>query len=76
MRRFYMKIKEVAINELGELTPRDLFKVYDFMVSIRDKKNNQLIRRHPSAYIRVRQILKECRGSLSNDILLNREDRI
>ena len=71
-----MKLKEQAIRNLDELRPEALAKVYDLIIEL--KKANQVEKRKTTtaAYIKVREALKNCKGSLSDDIVKEREDRI
>lgn len=68
-----MKIKEEAIKELETLRPAELLKVYDLIFSLKEKKQIEVPN---AAYLKVREALRQCRGSLSEDVLLGREDRI
>ena len=65
-------------KELDELKPEALAKVYDLITEL--KRINQAKKNKPTAaaadYIKVREALKQCKGSLSEDIMLEREDRI
>ncbi len=71
-----MKIKERAIKDLEALKPADLLIVYDLILSLKGKMPKQRVKELLPAYKRVREALKQCKGSLSEDILLAREDRI
>lgn len=71
-----MKIKEQTIKELDTLEPSELSIVYDLILSLKGKAKEKKVVKPLKAYQRVREILKSCKGSLSNDILLTREDRI
>ena len=71
-----MKIKEETIKELENLKPNELIMVYDLILSLRGRKPRQGNRKKLSSYIQVRNALKQCKGSLSEDILSFREDRI
>jgi gentisate 1,2-dioxygenase len=61
---------------LNELKPQALAKVYDLITEL--KQMNQAKKSKPTAadYIKVRKALKQCKGSLSEDIILERENRI
>jgi hypothetical protein len=63
-----LNIKEQTIKELDELKPQALAKVYD-LITPKSKST-------AADYIKVREALKQCKGSLSEDIMLEREDRI
>lgn len=72
-----MKIKDQAIKELKELRPPELIKVYDLILSLKKKpvsssRKEEIV----PAYLKVREALKQCKGSLSEDIISVRQDRI
>lgn len=71
-----LNLKEQTIKELDELKPQALAKVYDLITEL--KRTNQAKKSKTTAadYIKVREALKQCKGSLSEDIILAREDRI
>ncbi len=72
-----LNIKEQTIKKLDELKPEALAKVYDLITEL--KRTNQAKKSKPTAadYIkRLGEALKQCKGSLSEDIILEREDRI
>jgi len=71
-----MKIKDQAMKELDTLRPSDLLMVYDLMLSLKEKVQERAVRSPLPAYKRVREALKGCKGSLSEDIMREREDRI
>ncbi len=71
-----MKIKEQAIEELEGMSPLDLMRVYDMILSIKSKTPEHKEREDNPAYLRVRNALKQCKGSISDEILSEREDRI
>ena len=71
-----MKLKERAIKRLDELKPEALARVYDLITEL--KRTDQVKKRKPTntEYLKVREALKQCKGSLSEDIINEREDRI
>ncbi len=71
-----LNLKEQTIKELNGLKPQALAKVYDFITEL--KRMNQAPKRKPSTvdYLKVREALKQCKGSLSDDIMIERQDRI
>ena len=71
-----MKIKEQTIKELETLAPSDLYLVYDLIQSMKVKQKKKRIEGSGKAYQRVRDMLKHCKGSMSDDILNNRADRV
>jgi hypothetical protein len=70
-----MKIKDLTKNELETLSPDQLAIVYDLILSLKEKPtmtgNTQ-----GSSYLAVRKALSKCKGSLSEDIISLREDRL
>lgn len=71
-----MKIKEQAIKELETLKPVEVMRVYDWILSLKDKRPKKIAKEALPGYMRVREALKQCKGSLSKDILSNRKDRV
>jgi len=71
-----MKIKEEAIKELEELDAAEMLKVYDLIQSLKRKPPAEREKENLLAYLRVKEALKQCKGSLSNDILSAREERV
>jgi len=58
------------------LKPTELVKVYDLILSLKKRALNRRKEKSVPAYLKVRGALKQCRGSLSEDVLAVREDRI
>ena len=71
-----MKIKDQAIREMEELKPADLLKIYDLILSLKRRPVGERRKSGMPPYRRVRKALKQCKGSLSGDIIAAREDRI
>ncbi len=71
-----MKIKEQAIKELETLKSAELMMVYDLMLLFKGKVPEYRVKESLPAYVRVRNALKQCNGSISEDILAARNDRI
>ena len=71
-----MKIKKQAIKELNDLRPDALARVYDFITELKRKNQTEKRKTATSDYMKVREALSQCKGSLSEDIILEREDRI
>ena len=72
-----MKIKEQTIKELDSLSPSELMTVYEVIISLKtETKKQHKLREGEPAYLRVRKALNHCKGSLGEDILLLREDRL
>ena len=71
-----MKMKDQAIKNLEELEPGDLVRVCDLISSLKGKRPEEKRRKPLLSYTKVRRALKQCKGSLSEDILAAREDRI
>jgi hypothetical protein len=71
-----MKIRDQAIRELEELKPGDLLKIYDLILSLKRRPEGGRRKSGLPPYRRVRKALKQCKGSLSEDIMAAREDRI
>ncbi len=71
-----MKVKQQAIKELETLRPTELMKVYDLILSFKQTTPEQKVKEETSGYAKVRKALKQYQGSMSEDILSARKDRI
>ena len=71
-----MKMKDKTIKELEGLKPDDLLKIYDLILSLKRDLNKKTKEETTPPYMKVREALKSCKGSLSEDILSLREDRV
>lgn len=73
-----MRAKEGVVKDLDTLDPSDVVRVYDLILSLKRKARPE--GEKPSlqqrGYLRARKALEVCRGSLSDDVLAGREDRI
>lgn len=58
------------------MKPTELIKVYDLIISLKKRTLNARKEKGVPAYLKVRGALKQYRGSLSEDVLAVREDRI
>ena len=70
-----MKIKEKTIKELNQLPLYQLSKVYDFIQAIK-KEPAQPSEKRQASYLKTRKKLKKCSGSLADDIVADRNDRV
>ena len=71
-----MKVKEETIKELENLNPNDLMMVYELILSFKGRKLKQRSKANLQIYKKVRDTLKNCKDSLSEDILSAREERV
>lgn len=71
-----MKIKDQTIKELENLAAAELHIVYDLIKSLKEKEKKATTVRRGYPYKKVRQLLVGCKGSLSDDIIAARQDRI
>jgi len=75
-----MKAKEQIIQELNHLNRMEILKVYNLISALKsnmpqgDKAKSSM--RFSTAYLRAREALKNCKGSLADDIITEREDRV
>jgi hypothetical protein len=69
------RLKELAIKDLNNFNSIEIAKIYDFIQFIKDKKQIT-----PSgintSYLKVREALQGFSGSLSEDILREREETV
>ncbi len=71
-----MKLKEQAIKKLDELKPEALARVYDLIIELKRTSQAKKSKMTVTDYMKVREALKQCKGSLSEDVIQEREDRI
>ena len=71
-----MKLQDEAIKEIKQLPPNALSRVYDFILSIRKDYPQSTKKAVPAPYLRARKILKKCKGSMAEDIINARMDRL
>lgn len=71
-----MRIKEKTLKEIEALKPDELLIIYDMILTLKSKSTTQKAKELLPSYMRVREALRECKGSMSRDISLAREDRI
>ena len=70
-----MKLIDKTVRELNELAPDEALRVLDFVLAMKGERQPKLQRRTDD-YLRVRDALKGCPGSLSDNIIADRADRI
>ena len=71
-----LNIKEQTIKELKGLKPEAIAKVYDLITELKRTNQAKKSKGTTACYLSVREALKHCKGSLSEDIIQEREDRI
>ena len=71
-----MKIKERAIEEIQELSPQEVTSVYNLILALKKERPNHRTEERVAPYKRAREILAKCEGSLAEDIMQERKDRI
>ncbi len=71
-----LNLKEQTIKEINELNPESLARVYDLIAELKRADQTKKSKMIATDYIKVREALKQCKGSLSEDIIQGREDRI
>lgn len=71
-----MKAKEQIIEELENLDPEDMLRVYDLILTLKPKYHVKKKKKPSLSYQIVRKELKDLKGSLCEDILWTREDRL
>ena len=75
-----MQIQDRLIYEIESLPPESVINVYEMVMDLKNY-NAPSVKKHDSegeipAYLRIQKILKKCSGSLSDDIISARKDRI
>ncbi len=75
-----MKAKEQIIQELNRLSRIEILKLYNLISALKgDILPNEKAKpsmRFNTAYLMAREALKNCKGSLADDIIADREERI
>lgn len=71
-----MKLKEQAIKKLDEPKPEAQARVHDLIVELKRTEQVEKSKTATADYIKVREALKQCKGSLSDDIIEEREARV
>ncbi|MCP4218234.1 MAG: hypothetical protein GY765_26600 [bacterium] len=71
-----MKIREQVIKELSDLNPIEVLRVYYFIRSFKSGTADTKRRGTCSAYLKTRKALRNCSGTLADDVLADREERI
>lgn len=74
-----MLIQDRLIKVIESLPPESVINAYEMVLDL--KSNESASKRNDRkgeipAYLRIQKILKKCSGSLSDDILSARKDRI
>ena len=71
-----LNIKEQTIKELNKLNPEALTRAYDLITDLKRTSQAKKSKMIAADYLKVREALKQCKWSLSEDIIQEREDRI
>ncbi len=75
-----MKAKEQIIQELNRLSRIEILKLYSLISALKGdtlpKEKAKPSMRFNTAYLKARKALKNCKGSLAEDIISDREERI
>ncbi len=71
-----MEMREKTINEINNLPTNKLMILYEIILSMKNSERVTISGGKSSAYLEVRELIKNLKGSLSDDIIMSREDRI
>lgn len=72
-----MLLKQHIIEDIETLSPRDLLLVQSVINILKNTKQPaELPNDNDHAYLKIREILAHCEGSLTEDILCHREERV
>ncbi len=71
-----MELKKQAIDEINKLGPAELAIVYDCIQFIKKGKETVRSSEKRQSYLRSQEILKKCKGALTEDIIEGREERL
>ena len=70
-----MLIKEKVLEEIEELSPQQLFVVYGLISALKSKEANAELPDEERGYLKAQRALSGYKGSLSDYIIEDREDR-
>jgi hypothetical protein len=72
-----MLVKDQIISELDLIETPDLLRIYEFISTIRlSQKKTENMPKRKKNYLKVRAALKNIKTSLSEFIIIEREDRL
>ena len=71
-----MKLQDETIKEIEQLPPSALSRVYDLILSLKKEHRPPRKAPAPAPYLKARDILSKCSGSISDDIIYARKDRL
>ena len=67
--------KERLLKELETLSNSNILRLYDMALTLKEQETS-LKKKSSKDYLRVRKALKSCSGSLSDDIIEERNERV
>ena len=70
-----MNPKDRLLKELENLSNSSILKVYDLVLTLKEKEKTKRVTSSKD-YLRAREALKNCKGSLSDDIKEERKERV
>lgn len=71
-----MQAKKRLLKEIESLNSYSILRVYDLVLSLK-KQNKKIESKKPeNGYLRTRLALRDYKGSLSQDIINERDDRV
>ena len=68
-----MQAKKRLLKEIDSLGFHDIVRVYDLVLTLKKEKK---LKPSEKGYLRTRRALKNCKGSLSDDIMKERSERL
>ncbi|MGI6492661.1 MAG: hypothetical protein ACOX0T_09690 [Pelotomaculum sp.] len=71
-----MQAKERLKKEIESLGPHNILRVYDLVLTLKKQDKKLEMKMAKNGYLRTRLALRNCKGSLSDDIIEERNDRI
>ncbi len=71
-----MQAKERLLKEIESLNSHNILRVYDLVLTLKKKDKTIELKKSKKGYLRARLALRNCKGSLSDDIIVERNDRI
>lgn len=71
-----MQAKERLLKEIESLSPHHILKIYDLVLTLKKQDHQVISRKNLTGHLRTRSALRNCKGSLSEGIVKERNERL
>ncbi|HAG08114.1 MAG TPA: hypothetical protein DCK87_00890 [Desulfotomaculum sp.] len=71
-----MQAKKRLLQEIELLNSHSILRVYDLVLSLKKQNKKNESKKPENGYLLTRLALRDCKGSLSQDIINERNDRV